>query len=446
MGRFRKLKNDVSGFLVGDRNRTLILFGIEGLLFQFVMSLSGVNGFGTNLYATNLGATDSQIGMVQLVANLTAVVLLLPMGIISDRLKNSKTMPIATMIFLGVMYFFYGTVPVMGDQRMTFFFIFVSLTAGVLAIYNAIWQAFFGDVTPLADRNRVYAFRNRFVFLISTIAPVLCGTILTAMPDSESKLAVLRVFFYLCGVLNLVNAFVLSRIKGGRRTPEMLAAIPKFSFSSFGEVFRTLLHDRGFMIYFVCIMFFYMGWHLDWSMWYIGQTQYVGLTEAQLSFFTAACSVFQLLTLGIFVKLNEKKSVHFSFIFCVLSLTLCPATMLLSGICPANIRPTVFLIVGTIVCIPQCASNLCLVQMLLDVTPEKNRSLIVSLNMAFVTLSNGVMPYLGVEIYNALGADYNAFMLFNTIAFVWRAIALVIFVLRYFRFRAQGLTAPSQAG
>ena len=440
-GHFHRLRNDISGFLAGNRNRTLLLFGIEGLLFQFVYSLAAGNGIGTNLYATNLGATDTQISMVQLLSNLLAVALLLPAGIFADRTKNSKTMPVLILVFVGVMYFFYGTVPVMGEHRMVFFFLFVSLTAGLMAIYNAIWQAFFGDVTPLADRNRVYAFRNRFVFVISTIAPILLGTILTAMPDSEHKLGVLRVFFYLCGAINLLNAFVLSRIPGGRRSPEAMAQTPKFSFSAFSEVLRGLAHDKRFLIYFGSIMFFYMGWHLDWTMWYIGQTQYVGLTEAQLSWFSAACAVLQLLTLGLFARLNEKKSVHFSFLFCILSLVLCPVTMLVSGFTPAAARPAVFLIMGTLVCIPQGANNLCLVQMLLEVTPEKNRSLVVSLNMAFVTLSNALMPFVGVQIYNALGADYNAFLMFNTIAFIWRALALTLFVVRYLRGRKRALPA-----
>ncbi len=37
-------------------------------------------------------------------------------------------------------------------------------------------------------------------------------------------------------------------------------------------------------------------------MWYIGQMQYVGLTEAQLSYFNAGCAILQLLTLGLFVR------------------------------------------------------------------------------------------------------------------------------------------------
>lgn len=421
-------------------SRTLMLFGIEGLLFQFVMSLSGVSGFGTNLYATNLGATDSQIGMTQLVSNLFAVCLLLPVGVLSDRMKNAKTMPIALMLFMGIAYFFYGSVPVMGEYRMVFFFIFLALTTGVLVIYNAIWQAFFGDVTPISERNHVYAFRNRFIFIISTIAPILCGTILTAMPDSSGKLMVLRIFFYVCGALNLVNAFVLSRIPSGQRSPEALQQVPKLSVKELSGVFSTLIHDRKFVLYFLSIMFFYFSWHIDWSMWYIGQTQYIGLTEAQLSFFTAACAILQLLFMGIFVRINEKKGVDFTFIFCILSLVLCTVTMLTSALSPISIRPAVFLIMGSIICIPQSASNLCLVQMLLDAIPERNRSLIVSLNMAFVTLSNGVMPYLGVQLYGLLGSNYSAMLAFNSIVLTLRCTALAIFIIRYLRSRKSAQT------
>ena len=435
MSRFAKVKNEISGFFAGKRNRMVMLFGIEGLLFQFAMSLSGVSGFGTNLYATNLGATDSQIGMIQLVANLAAVALLLPIGVLSDRMKNAKTMPVCLMLFMGVAYFFYGTVPMMGQHRMVFFFIFLAMTAGVLVVYNAIWQAFFGDMTAISERNRVYAFRNRFIFAISTIAPIVCGTILTAMPDSDSKLGVLRAFFYACGACNLLNALVLWRMPGGQRSQEAIEHAPKLSARQLAEVLGGLVRDRKFVLYFISIMFFYFGWHMDWSMWYIGQTQYVGMSEAQLSFFTAICAILQLATLGVFARLNEKKGVNFTFIFCVISLMCCPLTMLVAGTAPVAARPFVFIVMGCIVCIPQSATNLCLVQMLLSVIPERNRSLIVSLNMVFVTLSNAVMPFIGVQLYGLLGGDYRGFLAFNAVVLGLRIAATALFVLRYLRGR-----------
>ena len=42
----------------------MLLFAVEGVFLQYITS---INGFGLNLYATNMGATDSQIGIIQMV-------------------------------------------------------------------------------------------------------------------------------------------------------------------------------------------------------------------------------------------------------------------------------------------------------------------------------------------------------------------------------------------
>ena len=59
--------------------------------------------------------------------------------------------------------------------------------------------------------------------------------------------------------------------------------------------------------------------------------------------------------------------------------------------------------------------------------------LVVSISMAFVQLSNGVMPFLGVQIYNAFGANFNAFIIFNLIVLALRCISMGIFIVRYLR-------------
>ena len=65
--RFRGLQATLSL----PREQILLLFGVEGILYQFSQS---VNNFGNCLYATGLGATDTQIGLVQTVPNLLALI------------------------------------------------------------------------------------------------------------------------------------------------------------------------------------------------------------------------------------------------------------------------------------------------------------------------------------------------------------------------------------
>lgn len=177
----------------------MLLFAVEGVFLQYITS---INGFGLNLYATNMGATDSQIGIIQMVPNIVACAALLPLGILADRLKSTKTIPMLTLLVMCAGYAFLGSVPALGERCMELFFVSLAFTAGALAIYNAQWQAMFGAAVSLRQRNDVYAFRNQFMFVIGILAPVICGILMgrchTAMESfwysEASFICVLSVF------------------------------------------------------------------------------------------------------------------------------------------------------------------------------------------------------------------------------------------------------------
>ena len=189
--------------------RMLCLFGIEGFLLQYAVSLYSL---ANNLYATNLGATDTQIGLVQMVPNMVAGICMIPVGFLANRTKTSRTVPFVLALFLSAAYFAYGSVPLFGEHRMTAFFVFLGMTVGGIALYNAQWQTFFGDAVEPGLRNSVFTFRSRCLFFVGIVVPLLCGNIMTLMPDTEGKLIVLRIFFYIAGVCMLLQALVLRRI------------------------------------------------------------------------------------------------------------------------------------------------------------------------------------------------------------------------------------------
>lgn len=174
--------------------RMLCLFGIEGFLLQYAVSLYSL---ANNLYATNLGATDTQIGLVQMVPNMVAGICMIPVGFLANRTKTSRTVPFILALFLSAAYFAYGSVPLFGEHRMTAFFVFLGMTVGGIALYNAQWQTFFGDAVEPGLRNSVFTFRSRCLFFVGIVVPLLCGNVMTLMPDTEGKLIVLRIFFYI---------------------------------------------------------------------------------------------------------------------------------------------------------------------------------------------------------------------------------------------------------
>ena len=91
-----------------------MLFAVEGALLQLFCA---VNGFANNLFATGLGATDLQIGLIQTVPNVAALLLLLPLGILSDRLRSSRTIPLVSLICVAAGYVVMAVVPSLGCCR-----------------------------------------------------------------------------------------------------------------------------------------------------------------------------------------------------------------------------------------------------------------------------------------------------------------------------------------
>ena len=420
----RGLRAGIRRFGEKPSNRMLLLFALEGVLLQYV---SSINGFGNNLYATNLGASDAQIALNQTIPNLTAVLLMLPAGLVSDRMKSAKTVPVSMLLFMGVMYLGFGTVPALGENRMIFYFIFLAMTAGLIAAYNAQWQNLFAAAVSPGEQNRTYAFRNRLMFAVGTLSPLVCGHAMSYALEPAGKLTVLRVFYYISAAFLFLQAFILSRMQ----VRPNLDAGKRLSLRDAGGLFSGLARNKRFLFFFGSVLFFYLGWHIDWSMWYIGETQYLGMTERHLSYFTALCSVFQLLGIGFWARVNQKKSIHFSLPFGLFGLLWCPVTIMAARAIGGDAGRWFFMIAGSMENFPQACIGLCILQMLLAVIPDKNRALTISLYTMTITLSNSLMPLLGVRIYNALGGGEQAFYLFNGMVFIWRILSTSLFFFRY---------------
>lgn len=407
----------------------ILLFALEGCLLQFATS---INSFANNLYATNLGATEKEIGLIQSIPNFLACLILLPLGILADRLRSAKTIPIIMLIINGLAFLGFATVPVMGTKKMLFFFFFLAFSVGCLVIYNAQWQSFFGKVTPIEERNDVLAIRNKAMFIIGVIIPVICGMMMGQKSSAEGKIGVLRVFFYLSGIFILVQTFVVARI------PE--ASIEKVSTASFsireiGDTIINVFKNQQLRLFFFPVMLFYATWQLDWSMWYLGQIVYCQLSETAISVSNGVFNIGQLIMIGIMAKIVWKKSPDYAFVFAAVGLACCPLLIMFTSICPLGSRGIVYTILMTVLNSPQCAVGLCVVQMLLKATPENNRGFIISLFTLMTTLTNSFMPFLGVQYYLWLGGGTKAFYGFNVTLFILRVITIGVLVWRYKRIK-----------
>jgi MFS family permease len=306
-----------------------------------------------------------------------------------------------------------------------FFLVFLALAVGAIATYNISWQSFFPEVVDTQERNRVLTMRSHMDVFISIPLPLLIGVILLHTAEKNGKIIVHQCF-YLCAALFLVLAALnYRRIKAVRP-----AAPKRVSFFEIKKAVKSLLHNKNYLLFTGTAIFFYMTWHFDWTLYFIGQVSYLKMNEFQIGLTTLGATTAQFLTMRFWSRINEKHGVVLPVTFGILGLSLCPIVMITAVSLPISIAPYVFLTLHALVSLPLATTTLNMLQCLLQATDEEYRSFSISVYTCLVCLSNAVMPVAGIALYRALGGDRNGLRFTFAIIFTLRIVAAFLWLLR----------------
>ena len=408
-------------------NRILLLFTLEGMLITIVNNLVGNNN---NIFATRLGASDLQLSLLTTIPQLVGLMVLIPGGILTDRMKNKRSMVMVSLAILTMFYALIGCVPMLPTNRFTAFLILLAASVGPMTIYNVSWQAYFSDMIHKEEQNHVMTYRTALTFVIGIIIPLVSGSLLAAANTNGGKIRLHQTYLWIGAALLLIQIFVVKQIKGspitasaGPRTGQLKGAISE------------LLHNKNFLGFVGVAIFFYVTWHVDWTLYFIGQVNYLKLNEAWLSYVNIGNAVVQFITIGFWSRLNNKFGVRFGIIFGNLGLALCPICMIVATSLPLPQGQFAFVIMNTLANITLAAVNLNMMQCLLQVVPNENKTLYISIYTVLVTLSNAFMPLVGTIIYTKLGANLNALQITFGGIFVFRMISTGLWIFRWWKLR-----------
>jgi MFS family permease len=222
------------------------------------------------------------------------------------------------------------------------------------------------------------------------------------------------------------------RISGGNSEPQKGLSLKEFKSSVI-----ELVHNKRFMVFVGVALFFHITWHADWTLYYLGQVNYLKLNEAWLGYVIVGGAVVQFLTIGFWSRVNERLGVRFSIIIGSIGLSLFPIGIIFATSLPIEIGPLTFLIVNTLLNFAFATIILNILQCLLQVVPKKNKTLSISIYNMLILLSNATVPIAGVQVYNALGGTLQAFHKVFMIIFVLRLIAIALWSLRWWSMRDQ---------
>lgn len=411
-------------------NRILVLFAVEGLLITIVNNLVGNYN---NLFATRLGANDFQLSLVTTLPQLVGMLVLIPGGILTDRMPNKRNMVILSLGIIAGIYFLIGFTPMLGSLKLIAFLTLISISTAPMTLYNISWQAYFSDVVVRDEyRNSILTVRNSINFLIGIIIPLACGALLAGADTLRQKLAWHQSYVWCACMLLILQINVLKQIHSQHNNVSSGIRI--------NEIKTALIElgkNKRFLGFAFVALFFYMSWHIDWTIYFLGEVNYLGMNEAWLSYASIGNAVIQFATIGFWSRLNVKKGIRFSIIFGGIGLATFPITMIIATSLPSSYGKLAFVIMNSISSLAFAAINLNMQLLLLQVLPEKNKTLNISLYTMLVMLSNAFMPMAGVALYTWMGADLKAYHKVYLIIFVMRVTSAFLWFVRWWMMRKE---------
>ena len=405
-----------------DNNPTASNYAIDGLLALGAINLAINNN---NLFAQRLGAGDFHLAMIQFLPQMLNLFFLVPVGLLVDSLANKRRMLSGTMVVAAVFFLGGGAAGFTTAQPLFFFLGFLALANASIMMYSITWQGYFPEVVEEGRRNSVLTLRHRVGILVALSIPLISGSVLAAIPSEEGKILAHQIFYGIVALMLIANALHLKKIKAINPAPPK-----KIQISEIKKAGSRLLKNRQFKVFAGVALLFHMAWQIDWTLGFIGQANYLQMNEFQLGLAVVGSTTVQFLTLKFWSKRNQRFGVEKTLTFGVLGLALNPIAMIIATSLPLWAGPTMFLILNSLALVAFATIGLNFFQCLMPVLDTEYRGFSISVYTCIMTLSNAIMPIVGVAIYRGLGGDLNGLRMTYAIIFVLRLIAAGVWWIR----------------
>ena len=402
------------------------LLAAEGVFFTLVITLAHNNN---NLYASRLGASASDLGLIASLPPIIGMLVLIPFAIITDRLSNKKPMVMLSAVGLGILYVLAGFAAFLDSKSIP---VLIGLLVAVnipMSLYGSSWQAFFADAADSCDRNLIYTHRTRMNTAVGIIIPLIAGVILT-IASGSGKILVHQIYYWLALPLAAGQVLILKKVQGGNCTD-----FSHVRMSDLKESVHSLLHNRKFLGFIAVALLVYCGWEMDWSLYFIAQFKFLQLNEAQMSIMAVLGAAAQFLTMGLWSRLVQKKGVRFVFVIGAAGFAVSAIVMIISLLLPNPFRLPFYYVMQSIGSSAFSAFQISLLQCLLEVIPNKNRAISISIYSTIILFSNIFMPYLGILIYNHFNQSLRAIIIAFGIVALLRILSTAAAAYRWYLHR-----------
>jgi MFS family permease len=183
---------------------------------------------------------------------------------------------------------------------------------------------------------------------------------------------------------------------------------------------------------------------MDWSIYFLAQFRYLELNEVQLSLVAVLSALTQFLMLGVWTQISSARGVRFVFVIGAAGFAFCSLTILFAMMMPPSIGIIFYYVFHCIGSSTFSAFQLSLLLCLLEVIPNVDKTLSIAIYSTVILMSNAVMPFLGVHIYNLLGENRQAMIITIGIVSAIRIAATIAALVRYYVYKNRDDLLPQK--
>lgn len=402
---------------------------MEGIAYTVVLNL--YNPF-IQMFAKRMGAQNIHIALLNSMPPLMAVFVLIPFGILIEKINRKKKTTIFMIALVSLFYLAIAFVPLLPDRMKVITYVaLIGLMNWPGSLYLATWQSFFADIFSGSETNRVYSLRSKYGGLFGLLTVLATGIALTEIPKTDGqRLMIYQLFYFICFLISLLQIYYLSRI---RELPESLSTgkVPS-QMASFGkDDVKEMFMNKGFMIYCACVFVFHITWQMGWPLFFIYNVDYAKLNEFQLGIINVASGLTQSLTFPLWNRLIEKKGSRAIIIFGTLGLAMNPLFYFrLFGF-------YYIIMVNVFSGIAGACFTLSLFSGLIEMLPPAKKTVYTSVFNTFINISGFISPLIGVWIYNFMSI-YHTMVLIG----VLRLSASGLFAFRWWSWKRKKAALP----
>ncbi|MEN6313938.1 MAG: MFS transporter [Clostridiaceae bacterium] len=418
----RFFRNRVSGAM-------FLIF--EGIVYTMVFNL--YNPF-IQMFGKRLGAGDVHIALLNAAPPLVAVFVLIPFGILIERINRKKQTVLLLLLINSLFYAAIAFIPSIPHQAKVLAYVaLIGLMNCPGSLYLTTWQSYFADNFKGSYANRVYSVRSKYGTFFGLLTVLVTGILLTAIPHSdEERLFMYQIFYGVCFVLTLLQVFLFSKvydhdeyhlhagytdnIPATAKTEDTAKTSHSFGKAELAE----MLVNKPFLIFCLCGFAFHLAWQMGWPLFFIYNANYAGLNEFQISLINVASSLAQFLSYTLWNRLIDKKGSSLMIIPGALGLALTPFGFMTLVSFP------LILFINTFSGFFMACFNLTLFSNLLETLPARSKTVYISVFNTLTNITGFVAPMIGVWIYNRT----NIYMALTIVGIV-RITATMLYVVRW---------------